>query len=76
MAATAAITGGISSLLVDYVAPANPITDLFNVGADFVDYNLQLEQRTSSGNTIRVGQTAGSSNLRGRIYPQNLNITP
>jgi prepilin-type N-terminal cleavage/methylation domain-containing protein len=74
MATTATITGGVSSLLVDYVAPANPITGLFSVGANWVDYNLQLEQRTVSGNTIRVGQSAGNSNLRGRIYPQNLNL--
>jgi prepilin-type N-terminal cleavage/methylation domain-containing protein len=76
------VAGGNAFLLVDYVSPASPITGLFTVdtaatdnngdpGAAWVEYNLQLQRTTVNGDVIRVGANAGSSNLRGRIYPQN-----
>jgi prepilin-type N-terminal cleavage/methylation domain-containing protein len=69
-------------LLVDYVSPAASIDTMFEVGpelvtnqgATYVDYNLQFQKIITGGNVIRVGQNAGASNLRGRIYPQNIGL--
>ena len=72
-ASSVSFTGLQGRLLVDYLRPVTTYSDLFSVGAGFVDYNLQFQRTTLGGGTARVGG-GGASNLSGRVYSQNLGL--
>lgn len=70
----AAITGGGSDILLDYVdIPANR-NELFQVNANSIDYDLRLEKTSAGGNVVRVGGSGTESSLRGRVFPVNLGL--
>lgn len=70
----AAITGGSSDILLDYVdIPANR-NSLFQVGTNFIDYDIRLRKTNANGNVVRVGGPGTDSSLNSRVFPANLGI--
>lgn len=68
------ISGEVASLLLDYVdIPANR-DELFQVGTNFIDYDIRLEKTGAGGVVSRVGGPGSESALNGRVYPENLGL--
>jgi prepilin-type N-terminal cleavage/methylation domain-containing protein len=72
------LTGGHANLLLDYIAPVSPSTDLFNAvggnatqGAVSISYALKLKRLMPDGSVARVGE---GTNLSGNVYPFNLGL--
>jgi prepilin-type N-terminal cleavage/methylation domain-containing protein len=75
------ILGRAGNLVLDYLAPSAPGTQLFNIGptrtldesAQWIEYNVRMQRQTGNGNLVVIGDPNGAK-LKERVYPHNLGL--